>query len=309
MRDVKKVAVIGGGLIGMSWAALFLARNLEVVVVDPREALKNELTEFITRAWPLLKELKLTVSEEISYAKYTNRISDLTDIDFVQENIPDRIEVKHQLIEQLETFIDKDVLIASSTSSLKATDIQRVAKYPNRILVAHPMNPPHLIPMVELIPGKLTSENSMLAAKSFYEDMKRTIISVKKEVTGHVANRLTSALYREAVYMVSEGIADVEDIDKAITYGPGIRWSLIGPHLTYHLGGGAGGYKHYLEHLGPTQEARWKDHGTASLTEELKAILIEGIEKELENQDPNTLIQRRDSAIVELIKLKQKYGL
>jgi carnitine 3-dehydrogenase len=309
MRDVKKVAVIGGGLIGMSWAALFLARNLEVLVVDPRKALKNELTEFITSAWPLLKELKLTVSEEISYAKYTDRISDLTDIDFVQENIPDRIEVKHQLIEQLETIIDKDVLIASSTSSLKATDIQRVAKYPNRILVAHPMNPPHLIPMVELIPGKLTSENTMLAAKSFYEDMKRTIISVKKEVTGHVANRLTSALYREAVYMVSEGIADVEDIDKAITYGPGIRWSLIGPHLTYHLGGGAGGYKHYLEHLGPTQEARWKDHGTASLTDELKAILIEGIEKELENQDSNTLIQRRDSAIVELIKLKQKYGL
>ena len=201
------------------------------------------------------------------------------------------------------------MLIASSTSSLKATDIQRVAKYPNRILVAHPMNPPHLIPMVEIVPGKLTSESTMLAAKSFYEDMKRTIISIKKEVTGHVANRLTSALYREAVYMVSEGIADVEDIDKAITYGPGLRWSLIGPHLTYHLGGGAGGYKHYLEHLGPTQEARWKDHGTASLTDELKAILIEGIEKELENQDPNTLLLRRDSAIVELIKLKQKYGL
>jgi carnitine 3-dehydrogenase len=309
MKEMQKIAVVGGGLIGMSWASLFLARGMEVVVVEPRQETEVELRNFVADAWPKLQALGLTTSKALRHAEFTTDYGRLSGVDFVQENGPDRIEVKRLLIRQLEQAIAPDVVIASSTSSLMASDIQREAQHPERILVGHPMNPPHLVPMVELVSGKQTSEESMQTAEVFYRQMERVTIRVKKEVVGHLANRLTSALYREAVHIAAEGIASVEDIDKAITYGPGMRWALVGPHMSYHLGGGTGGYQHYLDHLGPTQEARWQEHGNPKLTEEVKAVLVSGVDKELENQDQGTLTQRRDDALVELYKLKQKYGL
>jgi carnitine 3-dehydrogenase len=307
MREVKKVAIIGGGLIGMSWTSLFLARGMDVTVVDPRPEAAEELYAFTVGAWPMLEALGLTTCE-LRHAEFTTTISNLAEIDFVQECGPDRIDVKHQLVSQLEDVIDADVIIASSTSSLMATDIQKDAQHPERVLVGHPMNPPHMVPMVELVAGELTSEETMIAAEAFYGAMQRMTVRVQKEVMGHLANRLTSALYREAVHIVAEGIATVEDVDKAITYGPGMRWALMGPHLTYHMGGGKGGYKHYLDHLGPTQEARWQDLGQPRLTENVKAELVAGMDKELKFQDADTLTERRDGALVELFKLKQKYG-
>ena len=226
---------------------------------------------------------------------------------FSEEKANRIIEAVNRLA-QLEDVIAADVIIASSTSTLMPSDFQSEARHPERILVGHPMNPPHVIPMVELVAGVQTSEQAMKAAEVFYRNMQRVTIRVQKEVLGHLANRLTSGLYREAVYLVEQGIASVEDIDKAITYGPGMRWALIGPHLTYHLGGGKGGYQHYLDHLGPTQEERWKEHGMPRLTAEVKAALVAGVEKELENLDSETLNQRRDSALVDMMKLKQKHG-
>jgi len=308
VSKICKVAVVGGGLIGMSWTSLFLARDLKVVVVDPRPEVQEDTQKFIQKAWPDLEALGLTSDAPVEPPEFVNTISALNGIDYVQECAPDRLEMKQKLIEDLEKVIENEIIIASSSSSLKPSDLQSKAQHPERILVAHPINPPHIVPMVELVPGQKTSELTMQEAASFYERLKRVVIRVKKEVTGHLANRLTSALYREAVYIVSEGIADVADIDKAITFGPGMRWALVGPHLTYHLGGGVGGYQHYLDHLGPTQEAGWKEHGTAELTEKLKAKLVTGIQNELENQDIDSLSQRRDSALVELIKLKKKYG-
>jgi len=308
MKEIKKIAVIGGGLIGMSWASLFLARGLTVVVVEPRQEAETDLRNFVAEAWPKLKALGLTISETLRHAEFTCDIGRLTGVDFVQENGPDRIDVKRQLVRQLEQIIAPDVVIASSSSSLLASDIQCDAQHPERVLVGHPMNPPHLVPMVELVPGKKTSEESLQTAEAFYRQMERVTIRVKREVVGHLANRLTSALYREAVHIAAEGIASVADIDKAITYGPGMRWALVGPHLTYHLGGGAGGYQHYLDHLGPTQETRWEELGNPKLTEEVIAILVAGVENELAGQDRETLTQRRDEALVELYKLKQKYG-
>ena len=309
MKEMQKIAVIGGGLIGMSWASLFLARGMEVVVVEPRQEAEAELRDFVADAWPKLQALGLTTSGTVRHAEVTTDYDRLSGVDFVQENGPDRLEIKHKLVRQLEQVIAPDVVIASSTSSLMASDIQCEAQHPERILVGHPMNPPHLVPMVELVAGKKTSEESMHVAEAFYQKMERVTIRVNKEVVGHLANRLTSALYREAVHLAAEGIASVEDIDKAITYGPGMRWALVGPHLTYHLGGGSGGYQHYLDHLGPTQETRWKEHGNPQLTEEVKALLVAGIEDELQGQNQETLAQRRDEALVELYKLKQKYGL
>ncbi len=309
MQEIKQIAVVGGGLIGMSWASLFLARGMEVVVVEPRSEAKIELQHFVKDAWPQLQALGLTVTDTVRHARFCTDVQALADVDYVQENGPDRLEVKRQMVRQLEDVIAPDVVIASSTSSLLASDIQSAARHPQRILVAHPMNPPHLVPMVELVAGRQTSAASMQIAEAFYRQMQRVTIRLQKEVVGHLANRLTSALYREAVHIAAQGIASVKDIDQAIAYGPGMRWALLGPHLTYHLGGGAGGYRHYLDHLGPTQEARWRELGTPELTEALINILVAGVEEELDGQDKASLTQRRDQALVELFKLKKKYGL
>jgi 3-hydroxyacyl-CoA dehydrogenase len=308
MQQLQTIGVVGGGLIGMSWASLFLARGMTVVVIEPRPEAEAQLREFVTAAWPHLQALGLTTGTSVRHAELSSDIGRLAGVDFVQENGPDRIEIKRALIAQLEEVIDPQVVIASSTSSLLASDLQSAARHPERILVGHPMNPPHLVPMVELVPGRQTSEASLKQAESFYRQMRRVTIRVRKEVIGHLANRLTAALYREAVHLAAEGIASVADIDQAITYGPGMRWALLGPHLTYHLGGGAGGYRAYLEHLGPTQEARWQELGQPRLTDAVKAQLVAGLEEELAGQDQQSLAGRRDAALVELYRLKQKYG-
>ena len=309
MSDYRSVGVLGGGLIGMSWASLFLARGLDVTVVDPDPATEDRLATFVAEAWPNLRTLGLTKAEEPRAARFSTDMATLAEVEFLQENGPDRIEVKRDILRQIEGIIGPDIVIASSTSSLMASDLQEGALHPERILVAHPMNPPHLVPMVELVGGRATSAETIDRADAFYTQMRRVTLRVKKEVPGHLANRLTSALYREAVYLVAEGIADVESVDRAIAYGPGMRWAFMGPHLTYHLGGGAGGYRHYLDHLGPTQEARWQALGTAQLTPALKDALVQGVEDQLKTQDETTLVHRRDAALVDLIRLKAEHGL
>ncbi len=307
MRTMQRIGVLGGGLVGMSWASLFLARGLEVVVIEPRPEAAEELTRFIAAAWPQLAALGLADGPPRE-ATLSSGIEALAGVDFIQECLPDRLALKQELIRQAEAVIGTQALIASSTSSLLASDIQQGAQHPQRILVAHPMNPPHLIPMVELVAGRQTAEASMQQADAFYRSLERVTIRVQREVVGHLANRLTAALYREAVHIAAEGIASVADIDRAITSGPGMRWALLGPHLTYHLGGGSGGYRHYLDHLGPTQEARWRELGTPRLSPELKNALVKGVEEELAGQDEASLTRRRDAALVELARLKRRHG-
>lgn len=309
MNTPARVGVLGGGLIGMSWAALFLARGCSVVVVDPRAQTGAELEQFVTAAWPHLQALGLVANGAGQTAQVSTDMAALAGVAFIQENTPDRLEIKQAVLEELEPVIDPQTIIASSSSSLKPSDIQARARHPARILVGHPMNPPHLVPMVELVAGRATSEPVMDQAEAFYRQMHRVPIRVKKEVAGHLANRLTAALYREAVHLVAEGIADVGDIDRAISYGPGMRWALMGPHLTYHLGGGAGGYQHYLDHLGPTQEARWQQLGDPVLDDRVKADLVAGVNAELAQTDSATLVARRDAALVELAGLKKKFAL
>ncbi len=306
--SIQTVGIVGGGVIGMSWASLFAAFGFDTIVYDPNPDAEIALAPFLEEAWISLRSSGYLDESPPAMPVFTTNLSDLSSADFIQENGPDRIEIKRDTIAALETVLRPCVIIATSTSSLLASDIQIEAEHPERILVGHPMNPPHMVPMVELVAGRLTTPETVDIAEKLYQKLERVTVRVKKEVVGHLANRLTSALYREAVYIVAEGIADVEDIDRAITYGPGMRWALMGPHLTYHLGGGKGGYRHYLDHLGATQEARWREHGTAALSDELKDILVAGIERELEGQDRSTLVKRRDAALSELLKIKQTFG-
>ena len=305
-EDIQSVAVIGAGVIGASWASLFLSHGLDVHVVDPRPGAEDELRAYIDEAWKHLAELRKIPEKPpaVSCRYHVGIASVPRSVGFVQECGPDRIGAKRELVAEIEAVIGSAVPIASSTSSLLASDIQEGARYPGRILVAHPMNPPHLIPLVELVAGKLTTPEAMDRAQAFYDAIGRVTIRVQKERIGHLANRLTSALYREAVNIVAEGIGTVEDVDKAIAWGPGMRWAFMGPHLIYHLGGGKGGYRHYLEHLGPTQAARWQELGEPELTSEVIEALLNGLEVEIEGVDQAKLEQGRDAALVALAKLK-----
>lgn len=304
-RPITTIAILGAGLIGGSWAALFLSYGYRVRLADPRPEAAQEVLATITQAWPHLGRVDAPPLDRL--AVFTTISEACAGADFVQECGPDRIDPKRAMIAQAEAVLGHDVLIASSTSSLLASDIATGADHPERILVAHPMNPPHLVPLVELVAGQKTAPEAMTQARAFYDSIGRVTVVVQKERVGHLANRLTSALYREAVHIVAEGIASVEDVDRAIAWGPGMRWAFMGPHLIYHLGGGKGGYAHYLEHLGPTQEERWKDLGAPKLTAETIAALIAGLDAELNGMDREELSAQRDEALVALAALKRQY--
>ena len=300
-NDVR-IGIVGAGLIGMSWAGLFSAFGYHTVVYDPFLKQKDVAFETIEGIWASIDSLfdDLQNKKEV---KFSHSLIDLAEASFIQENLPEDLNLKQEIISKLEKTVSVETIIASSTSSFLPSELQEHSANPDRIMVGHPMNPPHLIPAVEIVLGKMYSLKKAERAKSIYRSVHRVPIQIKKEMRGHLANRLTSALFREAVYLISEGAADVEDLDAIFSNGPGLRLALLGPHMNYHLGGGDGGYRYYLEHLGPSQEARWKTLGQTPLTEEIKEKLIEGIEKQ--NLNMNELVSKRDKSLIEILKTKR----
>ena len=301
-QDETQIGVVGAGLIGLSWAGLFSAFGYETTVYDPYLMKKDLPFQGVEDVWRSLDLLfdNLTNKKEV---KFSNSIEALKASTFIQENCPENLSLKQEIIIELEGVISDKTIIASSTSSFLPTELQRACTRPERVIVGHPMNPPHLIPVVEIVLGKVSNQELANRARSLYSSLQRVPIQIKKEMRGHLANRLTSALYREAVYLVSEGVADVEDVDSVISNGPGLRLALLGPHMNYHLGGGDGGYRNYLEHLGPSQEARWKTLGQTNLTPEIKENLILGIDRQGVNM--SELKNKRDHALIEILKAKK----
>ena len=302
----NKIGVVGAGLIGMSWAGLFSAFGYETTVYDPYLKKQHLAHQEISNIWGSL-DLLFDDLKNKKEVKFSKKIDDLKLSTFIQENCPEDLSLKQGLISKIERIISKDTIISSSTSSFMPSELQNVCTQPERVIVGHPMNPPHLIPVVEIVLGKAFSQKISNRAKSFYNSLQRIPVQIKKEMRGHLANRLTSALYREAVYLVSEGVADVEDVDAVMSNGPGLRLALLGPHMNYHLGGGDGGYRYYLEHLGPSQEARWKTLGQTPLTQEIKKKLIQGIESQ--NLDTSELKTKRDNSLIEILKTKKENKL
>ena len=302
----NQIGVVGAGLIGMSWAGLFSAFGYETTVYDPYLKKQHLAHQEISKIWESL-DLLFDDLKNKKEVKFSDKIDDLKFSTFIQENCPEDLSLKQGLISKIERIISKDTIISSSTSSFMPSELQSVCTQPERVIVGHPMNPPHLIPVVEIVLGKAFSQKISNRAKSFYNSLQRIPVQIKKEMRGHLANRLTSALYREAVYLVSEGVADVEDVDAVMSNGPGLRLALLGPHMNYHLGGGDGGYRYYLEHLGPSQEARWKTLGQTPLTQEIKEKLIQGIESQ--NLDTSELKTKRDNSLIEILKTKKENKL
>ena len=302
------ITLLGAGTIGASWAALFLSYKTKVMIYDPSREALTKVKPNIEHAWQSLNTLDPTL-KDIPWSNLTlhQNLASITSVpDWVQENAPDRLELKQSLLQQAELYIPPDVPIASSTTALMATDIQAAMTFPERFIIAHPFNPPHLIPLVEVVAGKKTSPYLTEKAKIFYEGFGKEVVIPKREAIGHIANRLNAALYREVVNMVAKGIASVEDIDRSIVHGPGLRWAFIGPNLVYHLAGGDGGYSQYLDHLGPSQEKRWENLDEVSLTAEVKEKLVEGLQEAVRDSSVEILREKRDAALIGLLSLKRR---
>jgi len=308
-RPVRRVAVIGAGTIGASWAAYFLAHGLDVVVSDPAPGAREHTQKLIDAAWPVLTALGTTRGDPKVWAFEPDPVKAVEGVDFVQENAPERYEVKRKLLPLIDAVLPPDVVIASSSSGLLVTRFSDGCRHPERCVIGHPFNPPHLIPLVEVVGGQKASRAAIDAAMAFYAGIGKRPIEIRKEVAGHVANRLQAALWREAIYLVQEGVASVADIDAAVCEGPGLRWALMGPHMTFNLGGGHGGLAHFLDHLLPAVESWWADLGTPQMTPELQRQLVEGVTAEAHGRSQADLAQWRDRLLAQIIALRAATAL
>lgn len=304
-QEVCCAAIVGTGLIGSAWAALFLAQGIEVIAVDPAPDAAVRLRRAIAAMIPMLKEIGAT-SPNSDFERVRVEAepgAGFADVHFVQENVPENLELKRAVLERVERWIDPDVIVASSTSALKISDIQANARHPGRCVAGHPINPPHLVPLIEVSGGAGTADSTIEWAMSFYARLGKKPVRLNRDIEGHIAGRLSAALWREAVSLVDQGIAGVTEIDAAVRYGPGLRWATIGPHMTYHLGGGDGGIRHYLAHLGPSQQKRWSDLGTPMLTDTLKDKIAGGVLEETEGRSIEELSDERDRLLAAAIKV------
>ncbi len=299
---------MGTGVIGASWAAHFLAHGLDVTATDPSPGAEERLRSDVAAIWPTLTPAAGGSPERLAFT--SDPAEAVADADFVQENGPEREDVKHQLFAVLDTAARPDVVLASSSSGMLPSIIARgCPRHPERVVIGHPFNPPHLIPLVEVVPGERTSEQAVEAALAFYTAVGKKPIRLRHELPGHVANRLQAALWQEAYSLVERGVATVADIDTAIAHGPGLRWAVLGPFANQHLSGGPGGIAHVLEHLGPPTEAWWRDLGQVTLTPELIAKLVAGVDEELAGVDPAELVARRDAVLTALLAAKAQTDL
>jgi len=300
-----RAAVIGTGTIGASWAANFLARGVEVSAYDPSPEAESFTRRFIENAWKTLRKLDAVLPgaspQRITF--HADTVSAVAGAQFVQENGPEREDLKIALFAELDAALPPDSILASSSSGLLISRIQSRCKHPQRCVLGHPFNPPHLIPLVEVVGGTQTSAETVAAAMEFYRDIGKKPIHIKKEVRGHVANRLQAALWREAVHLVAEGVVSVADADAAIAFGPGLRWALMGPHLTFHLAGGQGGMTHFMAHLAAPMQSWMDDLGHPSLTAQVQKLIIDGVAEEASGRTVADLARWRDEKLVEILRV------
>jgi len=297
------VTIIGCGSVGASWAALFAAvGGHRVRAWDPTPDVRAALLEKVEAARQQLNELGAAKAGEVLVC---DRIEEaLWGADWVQENAPEKVELKTQIYQHIESAVTHDCIIASSSSSFTWSQLGARLKHGERFVIAHPFNPPHLVPVVELFCPNLGVRDR---AVKFFTDLGRVPICMKREAVGHIGNRLAAALWREAVHLVAEGIVDVEDIDKVLLHGPALRWSVMGAHLGYHIGGGEGGIDHYLRHTGPGQERRWATLGNPKLTVELCETIAAGVHGEVDGRDTAELERQRDRQLIEIMKLRRAH--
>lgn len=307
-KPIRRIAVIGTGVIGASWTALFLAKGLHVAATDVAPNAEAALRRFVETAWPALERLGLAPGASQQNLTFDATLATaVKGADLVQENGPERIDFKRKLYGELDALLPAEVIIASSSSGLTMSEIQvGCPAHPERCVIAHPFNPPHLIPLVEIVGGAKTSEETIRRASDFYIGLGKKAIRLNKEVPGHVANRLQAALAREVYHLVDDGVVSVADVDAALCWGPGLRWGIMGQVLLNHLGGGQGGIDHFMQQFVGPISAWWKVLGSPVLTPELQQKLIDGLHAEVGTRSIDTLAAERDEILLGLLELRAK---
>ena len=303
MTNKKIVSIIGTGVIGAGWAARFIANGYHVQAFDPSPRSLKKLKTDVKKALISLSKIGLHKNASIKNLSCHNNLQDaLRDTSFVQENAPEKEKLKTSLLQEIDQLLDKKILIASSSSGLLPTKIQSKCKYPNRVLIGHPFNPVYLLPLVEIVKGKKTSQKSALKLKKIYKDIGMKPLMVRKEIEGYISDRLQEALWRESLHLIKDGIASTEEIDDAIVYGPGLRWAFMGVCLTFHLAGGEEGMKHMLEQFGPALKLPWTKLKAPELNKKLKDRMISGTKKQAGKFSIDDLEKQRDYFLIEIMK-------
>jgi 3-hydroxybutyryl-CoA dehydrogenase len=310
MPGPTRVAALGGGLIGRSWTALFLAGGRSVCVYDPDPAAESRVRDAVATAWPVLAELGLADGDvRLDALTFSPDARAAVDgAEFVQESIPERLALKHALYAEIEPVLDEQAVVASSASGLTLSELQAGWEDPGRLVLGHPFNPPHLIPLVEVMGNERTDAGMVDSARRFYESVGKVTIEVRREVPGHVANRLQAALWREAIHLIEEGVASVHDIDVAVAAGPGLRWAVMGPTTLFHLGGDDGGIAEFCERYADSFHRWWDDLGDPRLDPANVQRLVDGIRDSVGSESTDVLAARRDAGLTAVIAASRRHG-
>jgi 3-hydroxyacyl-CoA dehydrogenase len=309
-QPVHRVAIVGTGVIGASWAAYYLARGFDVVASDPGPQAEANLRKYVDDAWPLLTQVGLSPGASRDRLTFTPDMSRaLAEADWVQENAPERPDFKIKLFAQMDEATPPNSIIASSSSGITMDVIQSGCKRPERCVIGHPFNPPHVVPLVEVVGGAKTSEATIERAMAFYAGIGKKPVRLHKALPGHVANRFQAALYREVLYLVQQGVLSVADADIAVCYGPGIRWGVMGPSLQWHIGGGQGGIQHFMEHLMDPLAGMMKALGTPEITPQLKQTVVDAVLKEAGGRSVEQLAREENSVLIALLKQRAAVGI
>ena len=305
---IKKVSIIGTGVIGTGWIIRCLAHNKKVIAFDKDIKLKKKLIDEIKRAWPFIKKLFNKKKLNLKNFKYVSTIEEaVKNADFIQECTTENYNLKTKLMKNIGKFAKPNAIISSSSSGLLPTKIYSKCKNPSRTMIGHPFNPVYLCPGIEIVPGKKTNKFFLNKAKKFYKSISMNPIMVKKELPGYLSDRLQEALWREALHIINEGYATTEDLDRAIEDGPGMRYSLMGTFLTFHLAGGKAGMKHMLKQFGPALKLPWTKLKAPKLTKKLSARIIKGTKQQSKGKSVASLSNIRDEYLVNLLKMRKKY--
>lgn len=308
-KPIRRIAIVGTGVIGASWAAQYLARGFDVVATDPAPNAEANLRTYVDDAWGALTTIGLAPGAARSRLTFVPDMKQaLSQADFVQENAPERVDFKVKLYAEMDEATPADSLIASSSSGITMSVMQSKCTRPDRCVVGHPFNPPHIIPLVEVVGGTATSPDAIRQAMAFYAAIGKKPILLHKELPGHVGNRLQAALYREVMYLIQHGVLSVADADDAVSWGPGLRWGVMGPSLQWHLGGGAGGIRHFMEHLMDPLAGMIKTLGEPDITPELKQTIAEGVLKEAGGRSVAELAEEENARLVGLLRLRAQRG-
>jgi carnitine 3-dehydrogenase len=305
-----RVGIVGAGVIGGGWALHFLRNGFDVDVYDPAPRAEADLHAMADKTWPVLERLGLRDKASRDRLTFHQSLAAaVAEADMIQENAPENAPVKQQVLADIDRAAKPGAVIASSTSGFAMTMLQQRCEHPERCVVGHPFNPPYLIPLVEVVGGERTDPGNVDWLAAFYESTGKRSLKLTRELPGFVGNRLQEALWREALHMVAAGEATVAEIDASIAYGPGLRWALMGPCLTFHLAGGNGGMAHMLDHFGAALDEPWTRLKAPALTPDLRDRMVEGCEREANGKSIAELEQFRDDFLTDLLTLLTRYQL